>query len=486
MAQVILLYPQTGDKCFGSIVWPLSLLYVAGPLVEKGITVRLIDQRTDPAWEQTLAIELSKGEAACVGISTMTGYQIKAGLEVARLVRAQAPSLPIVWGGVHPTLLPEQTLAHPMVDIVAIGEGDYTLADLVPVLRDGGDLASVQGIGFKRMGRGVITEPRQRPDLDTLPPLPYHLVDVARYLPDPLGLSNSALSLQTSRGCPFRCAYCYNTVAFQRQWRGMSPERVVEQIQLLVDRFGVKSVYLLDDNFFASTTRILSIIELLKRRGLQIAIHNANMRIDFASKADPRLLEAIRGAGMQKILIGIESGSDRMLRIMKKDITRKQVLVASQKIKAAGIFPCYNFLTGIPGETIEDTKETLQLMSQLLENDPNAYTSKLYMFAPYPGTELYEVVRQAGMPMPQRFEQWCGMDFDSVDYVMFTPKELRFFSDMAELSTYLHTKFVAATNPCKIWGREVLARMLRWRFKHRWYHFLVELPLVRWSRKRGD
>jgi anaerobic magnesium-protoporphyrin IX monomethyl ester cyclase len=486
MAQVILLYPQTGDKSFGSIVWPLSLLYVAGPLVEKGITVRLIDQRTDPAWEQTLATELSKGEVTCVGISTMTGYQIKAGLKVAHLVRVLAPSLPIVWGGVHPTLLPEQTLAHPMVDIVAIGEGDYTLSDLVPVLRDGGDLASVKGIGFKRMGRSVITEPRERPDLDTLPPLPYHLVDVAKYLPEPLGLNDSGLSLQTSRGCPFRCAYCYNTAAFQRQWRGMSPERVVEQIQLLVGRFGVKSVYLLDDNFFASTTRVRDIIELLKERGLQIAIHNANMRIDFAYRADPPLLQAIRGAGMQKILIGIESGSERMLQIMKKDITRKQVWVASQKIKAAGIFPCYNFLTGIPGETIEDTKETLQLMSQLLENDPNAYTSKLYMFAPYPGTEFYEVARQAGMPMPQRFEEWCGMDFDSVDYVMFTPEELRFFSDMAELSPYLHTKFVAATSPLKIWSREVLARMLRWRFRHRLYQCLVELPLVRWTRKRGN
>jgi hypothetical protein len=88
--------------------------------------------------------------------------------------------------------------------------------------------------------------------------------------------------------------------------------------------------------------------------------------------------------------------------------------------------------------------------------------------------------------MPQRFEEWCGMDFDSVDYVMFTPEELRFFSDMAELSPYLHTKFVAATSPWKFWSREVLARMLRWRFRHRLYQFLVELPLVRWTRKRGN
>ena len=146
---VVLVHPHPGPKDRDVHILPLGILYVAAPLVAQGYSVSAIDQRKDNDWRTTLKGLVTRPGTVCVGISTMTGPQIAHGLDMARVVREAAPDLPIVWGGVHPSLLPEQTAAHPLVDIACFGEGETVFPPLVEALARGRDWKDLPGLAYK-------------------------------------------------------------------------------------------------------------------------------------------------------------------------------------------------------------------------------------------------------------------------------------------------------------------------------------------------
>jgi len=211
MQNIILIYPRVTPITFGRNVniMPLSLLALGSALEEAGFEVRIIDERMIDRLTLTVREALTP-ETVCVGISTMTGYQIKGALEAACAMRRAKPDLLIVWGGVHPSLLPEQTLKNELVDVVVIGPGEETFLELVRTFVAGGHLERVRGIAFKQNGKTVITEPRAHPDLNAIPFPAYHQVPFDNYGSHLSEDNERTLPVMTSRGCPFRCGYCYN------------------------------------------------------------------------------------------------------------------------------------------------------------------------------------------------------------------------------------------------------------------------------------
>ena len=207
---------------------PLQLLHVAGALQRAGYRPRIFDMRLSDY--RTLSV----GDPVFVGLTCMSGPQIRYALEFAARVRAEHPRVPIVWGGVHPTLLPEQTAASPAVDVVVRGEAETVVGPLADRLAADASLADVKGITYELDGAVVSTPDAELVDLDSIQvELPYELLELAGYPT----LQAGRVHLQTSRGCPSRCGFCYNTGFNKRRWRGKSPERVVAEMQRLLRRF---------------------------------------------------------------------------------------------------------------------------------------------------------------------------------------------------------------------------------------------------------
>lgn len=166
MAEVILIYPYLSmEDDPTALIMPLSLIYVAQPLTTHGYSVTIIDQRVTPDWPDRLRQELSKGETICVGVSAMTGLQIEGGILAAKIVREYSGDLPIVWGGVHASLLPEETVEDEHVDIVVIGEGERTFLELVRKLEACESLSTINGLCLKEDGKSVRTPPQAHMDL---------------------------------------------------------------------------------------------------------------------------------------------------------------------------------------------------------------------------------------------------------------------------------------------------------------------------------
>jgi len=463
---------------------PLSLLCVAAPLAAEGYTVRIIDQRKTEDWKSELAASVREGETICVGISSMTGHQIKAGIGIAKAVRKLSPALPIVWGGVHPSLLPEQTIESEWVDTVVIGEGEEAFLELVRAIEKGSPLQEIEGIAFKEEGRTIFTRCRQPLNMNKMYPIPYHLLDVKSYLISPLRTIGRSLPVITSKGCPSRCGYCYNLQFNHRLWKSMSPQRVVNNIKELVNSFGIDSVFLLDDNFFVNRKRVEEIFELLDGESLKINIHNANCRVDYLAGYDQEFLNMLHKGGVTQLFVGVESGSDKVLKKMKKDITVEQVLTVNQKLKAAGILPVYSFMAGFAFEEVEEVKQTLGLMTRLIDEYPQALLYKLSLYMPYPGTELYDQCLSEAMSFPENLEGWASFSYDRVNLNLMNGGRRKFLEKASLLSGFIDVK--GKMNGGNSLLESMLAlysRLVRLRCQKRFFHFMPELYLVKQMRK---
>src|SRR3989339_921665 len=181
MADIVLIQPKGNRFDEIAIRVPNGLLAVAALPEKAGFSIKIIDLRIDSNWQQTLK-EAIDSDTLCVGIRCFTGRMIISALEVANTVRLINPNIPIVWGGPHPTLMPEQTLKHPLVDVVVINEGDLVFFELVKAFAENKNLSEVNGIGYKDNGEIKVNPPAPLiNDLNVLPMFPYHLIDVPKY-----------------------------------------------------------------------------------------------------------------------------------------------------------------------------------------------------------------------------------------------------------------------------------------------------------------
>jgi anaerobic magnesium-protoporphyrin IX monomethyl ester cyclase len=302
---------------------PLQLLYVASALQLAGYEVRIVDMRL----EDYRRVDI--GDPVFVGVTCMSGPQIRYGLEFAKKVRAARPGLPIVWGGVHPTLLPEQTAANALVDVVVRGEGEPVVGPLADRLAAGEQLDDVRGVTFRRDGSMTSTPDADLIDLDGIPiELPYDLLRLESYPTLQAGRAH----IQTSRGCPSRCGFCYNTGFNKRRWRGKSPQRVVDEMTYVLRRFPwVRIIDPVDDNLFVDKKRMAAICEEILQRDIRVA-WRANCRFDYLARYDEEFVSLLEKAGCMELDFGGESGAERLQELVCKDVTAEQILMSVRKL----------------------------------------------------------------------------------------------------------------------------------------------------------
>ena len=232
---------------------PLALLHIAASLKQDGFSVRILDMRLEDYRQ------VQVGNPVFVGISCMSGLQIKYALEFARYVRTQNPACPLVWGGVHPTLLPEQTACNDFVDIVVRGEGELIVKDLAVALALNHPLDDVLGITYAVNGAIKNNPDGDVIDLNAIPiALPYELLQMDKYP----SFRSGRFHIQTSRGCPHRCGFCYNSIFNKNLWRGKSAKRVLDEIEYILKKYPhIKIIDPIDDNVFVDELRVKQICQ---------------------------------------------------------------------------------------------------------------------------------------------------------------------------------------------------------------------------------
>ena len=450
---------------------PLSLLHLASFLIKGGYSVKLLDLRLERLSDFKI------GKPLFVGISSIHASQIRYGLEFARRVRTLDSSIPLVWGGVHPTLLPEQTVASEFVDVVVRGEGEKTLLELADKISAGEPLHEVKGITFKSGGIIRSTPDREPMDLDEIPiELPFDLLPLDKYAT----LKSGRYHIQTSRGCPHECGFCYNTVYHKRTWRGKSARRVVDEIEYALEKFPhIKIIDPIDDNFFVDQKRVIDICQEIIRRKIKIS-WRANCRFDYMSEYSKDFIELMAKSGCSEIDFGGETGSERLLSIIAKDITPMQMLRSVENLRkwAPSIEPFVSWMSGLPTETDEELMQTCDLMDRMSEVNPKTQHYGVFLYTPFPSPILDSLGPE--FKPPQSFDEW-----GKSEVFHFKPPwhPKRYVDKLQDVSTVSIYAFYPRTrvNERRLsyrFGYGMLNKIAKYRWKHRYFRYPVELRLA--------
>lgn len=478
--RVVLIQPKSGvyDEVIKDI--PLSLLYVAAIIKNRGYEVLIIDQRVEYDWKEKLLYELSKNPL-CAGVTVMSGAPIRFGLQVSEVVKNNS-RVPVVWGGIHPTILPEQTLADPMVDMVVQGDGEQTLYELVTALEARADLSGVKGLSYKVNGQLRHNPAREQIDLETIPPLPYDLINIDNYTRK--GYEEKVISVMTSRGCPHNCAFCYAPAISGRRWRKLSVESSLRALELAMEKFNPGIICLLDDDFFIDKSRAKTLLRALQKKKWPATFDFRGVRIDDICRMDAETLEIMAALGTRNLHIGAESGSPRILKLMKKGITVDQIISANLKLKDyPTIHPTYNFFSGLPTETEEDIFMSTNLVFKLLEDNPNCHMTLYNQFTPYPGSELFRLSVEYGYTPPETLRDWgdFGPDNSAASLPWLTPRLIRVLNTLYITSYFIDRKLglhlVSSSLFFKLirLGIHCYRPLARFRFKHHFTAFPLEI-----------
>lgn len=464
MKRIILVFPKTGfDSVRRAVDLPLSLLSIAST-VYRDFEVKIIDQRIDGAWRKKLLSELEKNPL-CVGISAMTGSQIAYGLEIARITREYVArsktETKIIWGGIHGTLLPEQTIQNENIDILVVGEGEITFRELLCALSVKSSLHDIKGIVFKDNGRIIVNPERERMNLEELPELPYDLVDIEDYVHSKSMITdkvNRVLPFISSRGCPYQCTYCCNPRLSALRWRTLTAEKTYEITKSLVTRYSLDGIVFHDENFLSDPERAMKIAGLI----------NNQFTWSFQGRMDSLLtvdVEKLYDMGLRMVQPGIESGSDRILKLVKKGEERSVMDSANKKLAKTRIIPVYNFMIGFPGEEYDELMETVDFALKLLEDNENVEIAGFYILVPYPGTEIFNIALEEGFQPPSCLEEWAKFDRQHND-TPWIKNKINLLNNIMMSSKLLDGKRMA-----KLFGIKPLMlplKILGWYYRDQW------------------
>src|SRR6201985_774147 len=398
--KVVLFYPSDDGPPLGA---PLCLLALASPLREANFDVVVIDAAIDPDYRAH--IERESADALCLGISVLTGPMIRGALEEATAMKSEYPRLPIIFGGWHPTLLPDETLSEPFVDIVVRGQGEVTLVDVAEALLAKRPLDMIAGVSWKNNGRRVHNLDRHVEPLDALPIPAFDLTDFDAYE----RLSGARkIGYATSVGCPYACNYCTDMVFYKRRFNALPAERVVSELTELVTKYRIEEVALLDSNFPVQLARALEIARGIIASGVKFR-WTFQASTDFLCRMSEEDVILLGKSGVSHMGFGTESTSEAVLKMMNKRHQRvNEMYETARKANLAGIRVTFNLIFAYPGETEADRTITFKTMSDIARRFPNVRFSP-NIFTPYPGIPIWPQLRALGVPEPQSLQDWVAL-----------------------------------------------------------------------------
>ena len=408
--------------------FPLSVLALAAVL-EGRERYEIVDGNLDPDPDTTLARLIETNRIELLGVSVMPGPQMLSAMKSCKVIRARYPHVRIVWGGYFPSVYGDATLNAKYVDFAVRGQGENTLLELIEALRGKRDLRSIAGLSWKdAFGMPVHNPERPMQPPDAFPWSPFQRLPVPSYLrPSYFGKRTGAH--QASIGCPFQCTFCAVHEAYGSQQKMEAPARTEAILRHLVHNYGMDGVQFYDMNFFMREDHTRELMERLAALNLHWWCEG---RIDTISRYSDETLERIRRAGCTMIFFGAESGSDRVLKEMKKGITTEQTLEVAKRLRRLNIIPEFSFVVGNPRDPEEDTRETIAFVRKVKRLNPAS-----------------EIIVQHYTPVPNRGKMYGGID-----------GKVSFPATLEEWATPQWYNFTIRVNPSMPWLKPRTKRLI--------------------------
>jgi radical SAM superfamily enzyme YgiQ (UPF0313 family) len=358
---------------------PLGVTYVAAAFEAAGAEVKILDYIVNRYTPEKLKAELDAFQPDAVGATSVT-LNFYGAADIVRMAKRHNPDIVTMMGGPHVSFDAENTLkAYPEIDLIVRGEGEKTIAELTPQLKDRKNWAEIRGLAFRQNGQLTMTEDREFiEDLDSLPLPARRLLPLSRY--QALGYP---ISIITSRGCPYSCIFCQGRRMVGKKIRKRSAALIVDEIEHILS-YGINRINVADDLFASDKAKVKEVCGEIQKRGLSFT-WSAFARVNTV---DRETLQTMKDTGCDSVSFGVESGNPEMLKRIRKKITLDQVRQAVRLCTEVGMIAHTSFIVGLPGETVETLEETKQFAGSL---------GSLYGYhflSPFPGTTVREEVDQ--------------------------------------------------------------------------------------------
>lgn len=422
MKPVLLIFPGNQENM---PTMPVAAVVLASYLRKYNVPVEILDTRI----EDYKHINFTK--YSLIGISAKSGEQTSSAVELCKFIRIKC-NVPIVWGGPHASFFPEQTCSSELADFVVKGEGEETLLELVRHIQGKKKLEEIKGLTYKKGNKIIVNSDRDFLDMAKLEIPAYDLIKLNKYQD-----SVKYFKMETSRGCPHRCDFCYVHQFHKRKWRSKPVKKVIEEIKYIVKRYGISRFAFCDDNFFVDKTRAMSIARQILKEHINIEIYSF-ARAHYCAGFSEEELELLSKAGFKYIGMGAESGSQRVLDMIHKDITCKDIIMSAKNCIAHNITPVYSFVIGIPGEETEDLNKTVDIYLELKKISPKVEINGFFIFTPYPGTPVYDSAIKRGYKPFDTLEGWASWRFSDMSNMVWvdsrTKKQLQVLSKIVMFS----------------------------------------------------
>jgi len=408
------LYGKLSEKSLTAIEPPLWAGLIATFLRKKGCSVEIIDTEAEMLSPSMVVNKIHEKDPLLVGIivsgtnpsaSTMNMIGARAILEE---ISKRGVPVKSILAGLHPSALPERTMEEEKTDFVCEGEGFYTIAELIEALKEEYERKdfTIKGLWYRKDGEIFSNEKAPLiKDLDSeIPYVSWDLLPMDKYrahnwhcFQEPGQKREPYAVIYTSLGCPFQCYFCcINAIFGGRGIRYRSPQKVIEEIDVLVNNYGVKNIKIIDEMFVLNEKHVLTICDLIIRKGYKLNIW-AYARVNTVKEG---LLRRLKDAGVTWLSYGIESGNDRVLKSVSKGITVEKTRQIIKLTKEIGINIIGNYILGLPEDDLESMQDTMNLATDL-----NCEFINLYCATAYPGSPLYEQVIKEGWNLP---DSWSG------------------------------------------------------------------------------
>lgn len=411
----------------------LPLAGLAAWVRQHGFDAQIIDLHAENLVPEQAAGRVAEFAPHVVGLTAKTlGWP--AVIEIAQMLRKAVPEAKIVVGGPHLSIYPEESLTWDCFDVAVIGEGEETFLEICERLESGSSLDDCAGTMVRKADGEILKNPA-RPvtkDLDRYPFPAFDLLPMQRY--HCLTVLHPFATMVTTRGCPWHCGYC--SQVYSEKLRFRSPELVADELEWLVRQFGVKEVVMFDETFTIGKRRMRNLCEAILTRGVKVKF-NIRARVDTV---DRETLALLKQAGLRSIHMGVEAGTDRLLKIMNKQITREQTEQAFRVARELGIETRGYFMIGYYDATPDDIEDTIDFAAGL-----GLDWASFSVATPLPATDLYDVAQARGYVQGDFWRQYTidgGGFIPQLETETFTAEQLRAYRTKAYMKFYLRPDLI--------------------------------------------